>query len=92
MKIINNIKFVITIFSIALFLSACGSGDAEFSGTSTTVSIVDCNSSVDVADYSALQSGDVIVKDEDNTSISTYHDIDGNKRVCVDNGSAHIVR
>lgn len=77
----------------ALTFTACGSGDADFSGTSgSTVSIVDCNSSTVVTDYTPLQSADVVVQDDNNTIVNTYHDIDGNKRICVDSGSAHIVR
>lgn len=88
-------KYLVYLLSaiVALTFTACGGGSsADFEGTSTSISVVDCNSSTDITDYTELLSGDVIVKDESPTEISTYHDIDGNKRVCVDIGAAHIVR
>jgi hypothetical protein len=41
--------------------------------------------------YIPVYSGDVIVKDDDNTSI-IYHDINGTKKVCLVSGSAHIIK
>jgi len=77
---------------IALVFTACGGGDANYSGTSTQVNVVDCNSSTVITDYTTLLSEDVIVKDVDNTTISTYHDINGTKRLCILSGSAYILR
>ena len=84
------LTYMITL-AVILGFTACGGGDAAFEGTSVEVSIVTCDSGT-IDTYTQLQSGDVIIKDEDNTTINTYHDIDGNKKICVDTGSAHIVR
>ncbi len=46
----------------------------------------------DIDKYMLLQSGDTIIKDEPNTLISIYHDINNIKRVCQLSGSAHILR
>lgn len=83
--------------SIALFLSACGGEDASFKEESTTISLVgiDCvttPTATDIDGYETLESGDTIIKDDDNTTISIYHDVDGVKKVCLVSGSAHILR
>lgn len=92
------IKQIVLSGTLALFLSACGGGDAAFEGTTTTISLdsITCVTGTptasDIAGYETLLSSDVIVKDEDNTTIALYHDVDGLKKVCLVNGSAHIVR
>jgi hypothetical protein len=87
--------------SITIGLTACGGGggggsDASFADAETLIPIdVNCTANptqLDIDSYITLNSGDVIVKDEENTTISTYHDIDGNKKVCRVTGSAHIIR
>lgn len=88
-KIITCIS---VIAAISFFTACSGGGDANYGGTSTKVTIVDCNSSLVISDYTTLESGDTIIKDEDNTTVSTYHDIDGNKTICILSGSAYILR
>jgi hypothetical protein len=87
--------------SIAIGFSACGGGgggdDASFENSESKIPInVKCLETTptvkDIATYILLQSGDVIVKAEDNTTISTYHDINNEKRVCFVSGSAYIIR
>ena len=54
---------------------------------------VNCSTSPAVIDdYITLESGDIITKEEASTSITTYHDIDGVKKVCLNSGTATIVR
>ena len=85
----KKIYLIISSISLALLLSACGGGDAVDSANgSTSISIVMCDTNT----TTPLQSGDTIVKDTDNTTL-TITDIDQtSKTVCVDAGSAHIVR
>lgn len=97
----KKIYTIITISLLALLLSACGSGDAEFSGTSNSVDVVSCDgtnggtndcNATSSEYFTCLQSGDVLVKDIVGTTV-TIVDIDQTtKKVCVDTGAAHIVR
>lgn len=84
-------------FGLALFFAACGGGgdSASFDGNSTGNQIdinVTCTTPATISSYIALVSGDVIVQTGSNTTIETYHDINGDKRVCLVSGSAYILR
>ena len=84
---------LLSIFIIIGF-SACGGSDSNFEGsegTSIDVVCVDSPSSSDIDTYIALSSGDSIVKSTDGTTVSIYHDENGNKKVCLVSGSAYIV-
>ena len=86
---------------IALGFSACGGGsdgsfDSSNSQTQIDISIACVTNPIvtDIDTYITLNSGDTISKSGDVT-IVTYHDIDGNKKVCKDQnstGSAYILR
>ena len=88
----KQIKYILITLTTLLF-TACGGGEgsANFTGTTVDIDIVLCSSTT-IANYTKLQSGDAIVKDDPNTIINTYHDIDGNKLICVSSGAAHITR
>lgn len=90
---------LVTFTTALLLLSACGGGgggDASFKDGSTIVPIdIICKTAPtinDISTYIALQSKDAIVKDDANTIVSIYHDINSNKKVCLVSGNAHIVR
>jgi len=92
-----KIKLSITImtFITALFFSACGGGgdDGHFRNADSKITIVDCNvSNTTVLDYTPMLSGDVLVNQTDNTSVETYHDINGTKKVCTVSGVAYLIR
>jgi hypothetical protein len=90
---------VISIFALTIF-SACGSGggddSASFKNSETLIPIdVDCITNptvLQIETYIKLESNDVIVKDNDEAEISIYHDINGNKSVCLITPTAHIIR
>ncbi len=42
--------------------------------------------------YITLEKDDLLVNDENDTKIEIYHDENDNKKVCLINGSAHILR
>lgn len=94
----KNIILILTLTFITVGFSAC----SEDSGSTQEVPAVleipitmQCVSSPTAADidaYETLISADTIVKDEDNTTISTFTALDGEKKVCLVSGSAHIVR
>ncbi len=86
----------ITVVSL-LFLVGCsgGGGDSSFKDGATIIPIsIICKGAtvVDIATYIPLQSGDTLVKDDNNTSVKIYHDVSGIKKVCLESGKAHILR
>jgi hypothetical protein len=95
-KIVSIVTFTI----LTIGFSACGGGggDSSFSNGQEIIPIdVNCTTSAvtpaDITTYVALESGDAIVKNDNNTTVEIYHDVDGIKKVCVQlGGSAHIVR
>lgn len=88
----KKIPTTIAIIFIAMGFSACSeSGDAAFRNAQTIIPIsISCTEAIST--YQELLSGDAIVKDDENTTLSIYHDTDGNKKVCLVSGTAHIVR
>jgi len=80
-----------------LFFIGCGGGggDASFSNGQTMIDInvtcIDANVTA-LGTYIPLQSGDAIVKDDGNTTVKIYHDVNGTKLVCLVSGKAHILR
>lgn len=96
----NLILIIVTIIVVSVF-SGCGNTDeASFetssssSGSSTITIAIDvtCTTPATIDTYIELKSGDTIVKNSDNTSIETYHDATGAKKVCLVSGSASIIR
>lgn len=96
MKKDNLIKSII-ILSIIIGFSACGGGgdDASFKNSEERIQIEDCNSTTVVtipADYTTMQSGDVLVQEATNTTVTTYHDVNNTKKVCTQSGIAFLIR
>ena len=93
MKVIRTLLLSIT----AISFIACGGGDNKvegFDGNSyeeITISKA-CTTPATIADYIELKSGDQIVKDNENTSITILHDENNIKKVCLKSGTAHINR
>jgi len=95
-----KIKLLTTIIitTTTLFFSGCGGGgggsDAHFKNADTKITIIDCNANVATIpdDYTTMLSGDVLVNETANTTITTYHDINGTKKVCTVSGIAHLIR
>jgi len=84
-KIISLIVPLVLIFAF----NACGSSDK---GNSEAIPIEACIVPPVISSYQILYSGDIIV-DESNTSIiTTYHDSDNLKRICLNSGQASILR
>jgi hypothetical protein len=100
MNILNkNNKTKIATLSLLTLLSlsftACGGGsdDASFANSETLIDVdVNCTTPATISTYITVNSGDVIVKKEDNTTISIYHDVNGTKKVCLESGSAYIIQ
>jgi len=83
----------LTLLILALItFNSCGGGGS--CPTTTQVLAIDaqCNAINDLSQYTPLQSGDIITKEEDNTLISIFHDQDNNKVVCIESGKASIIR
>lgn len=94
----KKIISLVLLVSAAVNFTACSSdGGAGFKNAEQIISIdIACATNPDATDlstYIPLLSGDVIVQEEeDNTVISTYHDVDGNKKVCLVSGKAYLIR
>lgn len=91
----KKIYSIVLLIAVALGFTACGGGG----GSSFKNAIIDINvacvaspSSNDFDTYITLYSGDEIVNDEAGTLVTTYHNINGEKKVCLNSGKAHIVR
>ncbi|QOY52288.1 hypothetical protein [Candidatus Sulfurimonas baltica] len=94
----KNITAIITFVLLTIGFNACsgGGGDASFENGQTIIPVsiacITAPDENDIATYETLLSGDAIVKDDVNTTVSIYHDVDGNKKICLVSGVAHIVR
>ena len=87
----KNIIYLVASVLIAISFNACGSSSSSTSTIQIPID-VNCTTPATINTYIPLQSGDSIVPQEDNTTVSTYHDINGTKRVCLVSGSAYIER
>lgn len=90
------VKILIIIFTSISFI-ACGGGSNTvegFSGNSFEKIGISklCTSPDRIEDYIVLKSGDQIVKDDEGTQISIFHDENSVKKVCLNSGTAHISR
>ena len=73
---------------IVLIFTACGdNGDGKFDTGLEKVIVVTCSNG-----FTTIDEGDILAKDEDNTVIQIVHDSNNTKKVCVDTGSAHIIK
>jgi len=101
MRIFNTYSSILFTSLFAISFSAC-SDDASFTNETVQGNIplaqqriaidVNCSTPAIVDDYISLQSGDTITKEDANTSVITYHDINGSKKVCLKYGKATIIR
>ena len=92
-------KQIILSALLAISFSACS--ESHFKEAETIVNIdiackVDANST-DISEYITMFSSDALVKAEDanssiETVVSTYHDANGTKKVCLVSGKAYLVR
>ncbi len=90
---IYKIITLITITALTIGFSAC-SDTAKFKSATSSVTIVDCNSTVGVTptQYTVMQSGDVLSKSVTPTVINAYHNVNGTKTVCTEVGAAVLIR
>ena len=92
---------------VTISFTACGSSNsvqtvATPTATSTPSPVeavvekidinVNCTTPPSINSYIELKKGDKIIKDEQNSTISIYHDENSQKRACLDRGIAHIER
>ncbi len=94
----NILLITFTIF-ISLSFTACGGSsdggeivEVQKASINIDTYCVDNPTLQAIETYEILQSGDTLVKDENGTVVETYHDENDNKKVCLVNGSAHILR
>ncbi len=91
----RNIIKIALLGAVTIGFNACGSSvDCDttvIAGTNIAINVV-CNNTDSIDNYIPLQTGDVIIKEEENTAITIYHNEDDQKVVCIDSGSASIAR
>lgn len=81
-------------FLFSLSFIGCGNSTAKQQeiAIAITTYCVENPSLLAIDTYMQLQTGDVIVKNEDETLVKTYADTAGTLRVCLVSGSANIIR
>ena len=90
----KNLIAVSAIVVFTLGFSAC-SDNGHFNDAQSKLAIIDCNDSAVVItpdDYTTMLSGDVLIQEATNTVVTTYHDVNGTKKVCTDSGIAYLIR
>jgi len=93
MKISNIYKSNLLIVLLTIGFSACSDNASFTNDLRKSIALdVTCANPATVDDYIELQSGDIISKIETNTSVTTYHDVNDVKKVCLNYGQAEILR
>lgn len=88
--------YILTI-AFLLMLNSCGGNNSHFESDNgsvalpTNVSIAQCNTD-DLSQYTPLQSGDIVSKEQNDTIVTIVHNQDNQKFVCITQGSATITR
>lgn len=90
-------KTIKLILSTTLVVALTSCSKDEFQETEVIIPIdvicsKDSSKTEDINSYITMQSGDILEKSEDNTSIMTYHSQNGTKKVCLISGSAFLRR
>lgn len=97
-----KILYIIKLFFIVLILNSCGSGDTSEGGSEiiniNKLIVVDCNLSNnsialnDCNGYTCIKQNDTLVSGTNNTILEIIHISNNEKKVCVKQGLAHILR
>lgn len=84
--------FLANLSLIALLFSACGGGggDASYDSGNTKIPVINCNNQTPV--FTTIEEKDLLVKEESSTEVTIIHSTNGEKKVCVLLGSAHLLR
>jgi maltose-binding protein MalE len=86
----KRIYKIITPVSLALFFSACGGeNDSHFGNSENKRSIVKCD---ETNQYTQIQTNDKLIEEDTNTTVKIIHNPNNTKQVCVQDGSAYLLR
>ena len=94
---IKDIIQIAILGAVTIGFNACGNSidcntdKVAIAGINIAIDVV-CNDTNSIDSYIALQSGDIIIKEKENTKITIYHNQDNIKVVCINSGSASIDR
>ena len=97
---------ILGLLAVGVIFTACGDSRGNSNENEAVIGVViednkttekieidvNCVTPAMMDNYIELIKGDSIVKKEENTTISIYHDENSNKRVCLDYGEAYIER
>ena len=85
-------KILLSILPIVLLLALNACGNSDDKDSESLIPIESCIVPPVISSYQVLNSGNSII-DETNTSIiTTYHDSENIKRICLNSGQAYILR
>lgn len=79
----------------AISFTACGNDPVEGFEENSYEKIaidVNCTTLNKIDEYITLKSGDQVIKDEEDSNITIFHDENGVKKICLQSGKAHINR
>lgn len=90
-------KFQLTVVSVlvAIVFSACDRGSSNSDAELRVQIDVNCTTPVTqtlIDSYVTMFSGDVLVQEDNTTSVVVYHDLNDTKKVCLESGSAYLIR
>lgn len=91
----NTITKLTFLALIALAFTGCGNDSHFYSGdNSSSTQIIATNCDVDdINQYTPLQSGDIISKEQNNTVVKIFHFAQNNQKfICVESGKVSVVR
>ncbi|PHS34503.1 MAG: hypothetical protein COA92_01000 [Sulfurovum sp.] len=90
---------IIMVTVLAFAISGCGGSNKSNNPVVTQETSIDIDvnciveaTPTDIETYITTVAGDTLVQDESNTSVSIFFDVEGTKKVCLENSKAHILR
>jgi len=94
----KKILYIINITLLLITLSSCGSSDTQEGDNIAKIDVINCDLSNsnhalnDCIGYTCINKKDTLVSNTNDTVLQIIHFNNDDKKVCVQNGSAHILR
>lgn len=94
----KRVLYIINIVFIVAILSSCGSSDTQEGDNIIKRVVINCDLSNgligvnDCSGYTCLNINDTLVSNTNDTLLEIIHTSNNDKKVCVKQGSAHILR
>jgi len=94
----KTILYIINFTLLLITLSSCGSSDTQEGNNIARINVINCDlsNSADALNncigYTCVNKNDTLVSNTNDTVLQIIHFNNDDKKVCVQNGSAHILR